>query len=130
MPVAEALVACEGEAELGFEGSDRRADAERLDEPAPLARRDRDDHDPAPVARREIAAEGAEEIVADPRAVGAGEQHLGDLAEMAEGGGGEVAERQADFGALSGRRAAPAPPRAARKRRKHRRAGPRWAARC
>ena len=102
MDEAEAFVAGEADAEFGFQGGDGGGEAEDLDQSGPLARGDGDDHEGAAVGGGEVAAEGAEQVVAEAGAVLASQLHLGDLAQMADAGDGDVGEGDADVLALSG----------------------------
>src|SRR5690606_9132128 len=66
---ADALVAGEAHAEALLELGDRAGDVERGEKPAPLLRRDRDDHHPLAGGAAEVATEGAEHAVADAGAI-------------------------------------------------------------
>ena len=104
---AQALVGGEGDAELGLQRRDRGGQAQRLQRLAPLPGRDRQQHQGLAVAGREVAAEGAEEVVAHPRPLVAGQQGLGGEAQVGHGRGAR--RRRAARGSRGPRRRASAP---------------------
>ena len=99
----QALVGGEGDAELGLQRRDLGREPQRLQRLRPLLGRDRQQHQGLAVAGREVAAEGAEDVVAHPRPLAAGQQGLGGEAQVGHGRRADVGQRARNSRALPSR---------------------------
>src|SRR5690606_6923847 len=99
------LVGAKIDPQLGFYGCYLLAQPQRVDQILPVTFCERDDHHAAAILGAEVTAEGTEDVITHARAILAGNIDLRYLAEMTEACGGDIAERYADFLALSGQAA-------------------------
>ena len=91
----------EAHAQFGLERSNRLADAKGGDEAVPLLGRQCRDHEAHAVAAAEIAPECAPDRIAQPFAVAAAIEHFGHRAAIGQGPDRDIAQRYAQFAALT-----------------------------